>query len=199
MLIEHAGKSPTVHPSAWVAPTATIAGDVEIGPDSRVLFGAVLTADGGPIRVGSQCVIMENAVLRGTRAHSLNIEDRVLVGPRAYLTGCNVGDDAFLATGATVFNGACIGRRAEVRINGIVHLNSVLPEEALVPIGWIAVGDPATILSPDRHDEIWAIQEPLDFPNEVFGVDRSPQMMAEIMARYTRGLGRHTTDRIIED
>ena len=198
MLVEHAGKSPNVHPSAWVAATATIAGDVEIGPDSRVLFGAVLTADGGPIRVGCQCVIMENAVLRGTRAHPLDMGDRVLVGPRAYLTGCTVEDEAFLATGATVFNGARIGRRAEVRINGTVHLNSVLPDEALVPIGWVAVGDPVTVLSPDRHDEIWVIQEPLDFPKEVFGVERSPQMMVEIMARYTRGLGRHTTDRIID-
>ncbi len=198
MLIEHAGKSPRIHQSAWVAPNATISGDVEIGPETRVLFGAVLTADGGPIRVGSQCVIMENAVLRGTPKHPLRIGDRVLVGPRAYLSGCKVGDEAFLATGTAVFNGARIGRRAEVRINGTVHLKTVLPDEAVVPIGWVAVGDPATILSPDRHDEIWAIQERLGFPKEIFGVDRSPEMMTEIMARYTRSLTRHTADRIID-
>jgi carbonic anhydrase/acetyltransferase-like protein (isoleucine patch superfamily) len=182
-----------------VAPTATISGDVEVGPDSRVLFGAVLTADGGPIRIGSHSVIMENAVLRGTRLHPLNVGDRVLVGPRAYLTGCTVDDEAFLATGATVFNGARIGRRAEVRINGTVHLKTVLADEALVPIGWVAVGDPATILPADRHDDIWALQEPLDFPKVIFGVDRSPEMMAEIMTRYTKGLERHAADRIIDD
>lgn len=198
MLIEHGGKSPLIHESAWVAPNAIISGAVEIGPDTRVLFGAVLTADGGPIHVGSQCVIMENAVVRGTPKHPLTIGDRVLVGPRAYLSGCTVGDEAFLATGATVFNGARIGRRAEVRINGTVHLKTVLPDEAVVPINWVAVGDPATILSPERHDEIWAIQEQLDFPKEVFGVDRSPDMMAEITVRYTRSLTRHTADRIIE-
>jgi len=199
MLIEHTGNSPRIHPTAWVAPTATICGDVEVGRDSRVLFGAVLTADGGSIRIGSQCVVMENAVLRGIPRHPLSIGHRVLIGPRAYLTGCTVEDEAFLATGAAVFNGARIGRRAEVRVNGTVHLRTVLPDSALVPIGWVAVGDPATVLPPDRHDEIWAIQEPLDFPREVFGVDRSSGMMAEIMARYTRGLERHAADRIIEE
>jgi carbonic anhydrase/acetyltransferase-like protein (isoleucine patch superfamily) len=198
MVIEHAGKSPLIHESAWVAPGAIVSGDVEIGPESRILFGAVLTADGGPVRVGTQCVIMENAVLRGTLKHPLSIGSRVLVGPRAYLSGCTVNDETFLATGSTVFNGAVLGQRAEVQVNGTVHLKTVLPAGALVPIGWIAVGDPATILPPDRHEEIWAIQEQLDFPKEVFGVDRSPDMMAEIMARYAAGLARHTDDRIID-
>ncbi len=141
---------------------------------------------------------MENAVLRGTPRHPLTIGDRVLVGPGAYLSGCTVGDEAFLATGTAVFNGAQIGRRAEVRVSGIVHLKTVLPDEALVPIGWVAIGDPATILPPDHHEEIWAIQEQLDFPREIFGVDRSPDMMTEIMTRYTRGLTRHLADRIIQ-
>ncbi len=198
MLVEHDGKSPRIHESAWVAPNAVVSGDVEIGSDTRVLFGAVLTADGGAVRVGSRCVIMENAVLRGTRKHPLVIGHRVLVGPRSYLSGCEVGDEAFLATGSTVFNGARIGRRAEVRVNGTVHLKTVLPDEALVPIGWVAVGDPASIVPPDRHDEIWAIQEPLDFPQEIFGVERSSDMMTEIMARYTRSLASHAEDRIID-
>ncbi len=199
MLIEHAGNSPRIDPTAWVAPTATIAGDVEVGPESRVLFGAVLTADGGPVRIGSRCVVMENAVLRGTRKHPLTVGDRVLVGPRAYLTGCTVEDEAFLATGTAVFNGARIGSRAEVRVNGTVHLRTALPAGEVVPIGWVAVGDPARVLPPDRHDDIWAIQEPLDFPKEIFGVDRSPEMMAEIMDRYTRGLRSHRNDRIVEE
>jgi carbonic anhydrase/acetyltransferase-like protein (isoleucine patch superfamily) len=198
MLIEHNGKAPRVDPSAWVAPTATVVGDVEIGAETRVLFGAVITADGGPVRVGSRCVVMENAVLRGTPRHPLSIGDQVLVGPRAYLSGCTVSEQAFLATGASIFNGARVGARAEVRINGTVHLKTVLPAGATVPIGWVAVGDPARILPPDQHDAIWAIQQPLDFPGEVFGVERSSEMMTEIMDRYTRYLGRHKSDKIIE-
>lgn len=65
-----------------------------------------------------------------------------------YLTGYTVGDEAFLATGTAVFNGA------EIRINGTVHLKTVLPPEAVVPIGYVAVGDPVSVLSPDRRDEI---------------------------------------------
>lgn len=199
MLIEHAGQSPRIHPTAWVAPSATVVGDVEIGPESRVLFGAVLTADGGSVRVGSQCVVMENAVLRGTPRHPLRIGNRVLVGPRAYLSGCLIDDEAFLATGSTVFNDAHIGYQAEVRVNGTVHIKTYLPDGAVVPICWVAVGEPAKVLSPDRHDEIWALQEALDFPKEIFGVDRSPDMMTEIMSKYAGGLRSHTEDRVIED
>lgn len=198
MLIEHGGKAPRIHESAWIAPNATISGDVQIGAQTRVLFGAVVTADGGPVSIGNQCVVMENAVLRGTRKHPLHVSNRVLVGPHAYLSGCRVGNECFLATGAAVFNSARLGKRVEVRINGLVHLKTVLPDDAVVPIGWVAVGDPAEVLPPDEHDAIWAVQEPLDFPWEIFGVERGPEMMAQIMTRYTRALGEHRQDRIID-
>lgn len=199
MLVEHLGRSPRIHDSAWIAPSATVSGDVEIGPDTRVSFGAVLTAEGGPVRVGSQCVIMENAVLRGTPRHPLTIGNHVLVGPNAYLSGCSVGDEAFIATGAAVFNAASIGAKAEVRINGVVHLRTTLPDEGVVPIGWVAVGDPLSILPAGSSDDIWDKLRPLNFPKEVFGVDRSSEMMIEITSRYTDSLGKHKDDRIIED
>ncbi|MDJ0498273.1 MAG: gamma carbonic anhydrase family protein [Acidimicrobiia bacterium] len=198
MLIEHGGKTPRIHETAWIAPNATISGDVEIGANTRVLYGAVITAEGGPVEVGEQCVVMENAVLRGTRRHPLQISNRVLVGPHAHLSGCRVDEECFLATGAAVFNGARLGKRVEVRINGVVHLKTVLPDDGLVPIGWVAVGDPAEVLPPDDHDAIWAAQEPLDFPKQVFGVTRGPEMMTQIMARYTRALSEHQHDRIID-
>ena len=201
MLIEHRGVSPTLGKDVYVAPNAVISGDVTIGEGSGVMFGAVLTAEGGPIRIGRNCVIMETAVLRGAPSAPLTLGDNVLVGPRAYLTGCTVGANAFLATGATVFNQATVGERAEVRINGVVHLKTRLPADAMVPIGWIAVGDPAEILPPDAHDRIWAIQKPLGFPKAVFGVDRPPEgesLMPTIMPRYTRALRRHTGDRRLD-
>jgi carbonic anhydrase/acetyltransferase-like protein (isoleucine patch superfamily) len=95
-----------------------------------------------------KCVIMENAVVRGSKRHPVTVGNHVLVGPGAYLSGCAIGDCAFLATGARVFNGALIGARAEVRINATVHLLTNLPEDATVPVGWVAVGDPARILPP---------------------------------------------------
>lgn len=200
MLLEHRGKRPRVHESAYVAPTATICGDVTIGENSRVLFGAVVTAEGGAVEVGAECIVMENAVLRGAPKHPIRIGDHVLVGPRAYLTGCTVEDNVFLATGSTVFNGAVVGEGSEVRVNGVVHLRTVLMKDSLVPIGWVAVGDPAEILPPGEHERIWALQEPLDFPGTVFGVERGPveTMMPEMTRRYAKGLGEHRADRPLD-
>ena len=69
MEIRHRDVHPAVHPDAYVAPTAVLSGEVRVGPGSCVLHGAVLTADGGPVDVGANCVIMEHAVLRGTARH----------------------------------------------------------------------------------------------------------------------------------
>jgi carbonic anhydrase/acetyltransferase-like protein (isoleucine patch superfamily) len=199
MIIESQGKRPNVAPSARIAPTATICGDVTIQANCSIGFGTVLIAEGGPIKVGANSVIMDTAVLRGVRANPLTVGCNVLIGPRACLTGCTVADEAFLATGATIFNGAIIGRGAEVRINGTVHLRTVLPDGATVPIGWVAVGDPAHILPPEDHDAIWAIQQKLDFPRYVFGVNRDANgnsNMVEMMSRYSRALGRwHSGDK----
>lgn len=201
MFIEHRGKRPHIHHSAYIAPTATICGDVSIAENSCVLFGAVISAEGSPISIGSNCIVMENAVIRASPHHPTNIKNNILIGPRAYLTGCTVEDNAFLATGVTVFNGAKIGTRAEVRINGVVHLKTVLLPDTTVPIGWIAVGDPAEILPPSEHDRIWAIQKELDFPKEVFGQERAADgetIMPEVARRYTRALLRHKEDTVLD-
>jgi carbonic anhydrase/acetyltransferase-like protein (isoleucine patch superfamily) len=199
VLIEHRGERPRVHPTAYVAPTAVVCGDVTIGEDTRVLFGAVITAEGGPVAIGARCVIMENAVVRGAPKHPCRIGDHVLIGPRAYLTGCTIDDECFLATGATVFNGAITKRGSEVKINGLLHVNSVLPPDASVPIGWVAVGDPAQMFPPEANEEIWAIQRTLDFPRTVFGIRREDFLMPDVMARYTRALGRHRDDRVLPE
>ena len=201
MIIDHAGKSPSIATTARIAPGAVVCGDIAIGENTSVGFGAILTAESGPIEIGRNCVIMDTAVLRGVRGSPLRIADNVLVGPRAYLTGCIIEEDVFLATGATVFNGSIIGRGAEVRINGIVHIRTVLPEGAIVPLGWIAIGNPAQILPPEKHDEIWAIQRELNFPKHVWGVERRPDgqsLMPDIMSRYAAALRRwHEKDRQI--
>jgi carbonic anhydrase/acetyltransferase-like protein (isoleucine patch superfamily) len=196
MLLEHNGERPKVHSTAYVAPNATLCGDVTLGKDSRVMFGAVLTAEGGPVRIGETCVVMENAVIRGTKRHPTSIGDNCVVGPRAHLVGCQVADNAFLATGSTIFNGASVGESAEVRVNGTVHLRTVLPAEAVVPIGWVAVGEPAEVLAPGEHERIWELQELLDFPGTVFGVERGPAgtMMPELTRRYAGALGAHLED-----
>lgn len=69
MLVEHQGKAPKIHSSACVAPTAVVCGAVHVEADARILFGAVLTAEDGEIRVGERTVIMENALIRGRARH----------------------------------------------------------------------------------------------------------------------------------
>ena len=192
MLIEHQGARPRVAASAYVAPTAVLCGDVEVGPDCRILFGAVLTAEDGAVRLGERCIVMENAVVRGRAGHPAQIGDRVLIGPHAHVNGAQVGDEAFVATGASLFPGSRLGAGAEIRINGVLHVNSSLPAGAEVPIGWIAVGDPATMFPPGAHDEIWAIQRTLDFVGTVSGVDTGTlggeSAMSALTATYARAL-----------
>jgi carbonic anhydrase/acetyltransferase-like protein (isoleucine patch superfamily) len=197
MLVEHRGKRPSVDPSAYVAPNAVLCGDVRVGQDSRVLFGAVVTAEDGSVEIGARCVIMENALVRGRSAHPVKLGDDVLVGPHAHVNGTVVGDGCFLATGTSLFPGARLGRNVEVRINAVVHVNTVLEDEALVPIGWVAVGDPARVLPPSEHDEIWRIQKALDFPRTVYGLPREASAR-ERMERQAEWFGAHRDDEILD-
>lgn len=134
MLFEHRDRRPYIHETAFVAPTAVVCGDVTVGPNSQVTFGAVLVAQGNPIVIGTQSIIGENAIIRATAKYPVRIGDYVRVGPNAALYGCTLEDEVFLATGVTVFQGARVRKQAEVRINGVVHVKSVLPPGAVVPI-----------------------------------------------------------------
>lgn len=196
MLIEHRGHAPTVDPTAYVAPTAVVCGNVGVGAHTRVLFGAVITAEDGNVEVGTRCVVMENALLRGRAKHPTRLGDDVLVGPHAHVNGAVVGDGGFLATGSSVFPGARLGRDVEVRINGVVHVNTVLEDGAMVPIGWVAVGDPTQILPPSEHEQIWSIQQTLDFPGTVYGITRETSAK-ERMRRQSEWFAAHAGDRIV--
>lgn len=196
MLIAHAGKAPRVDPSAWVAPDATICGDVEVAAGARVLHGARIVGEaGGRITIGRDVIVMENAVLRAGPRHACSIGDHCLIGPNAHVTGAAIEDQCFIATGAAIFHGAVIGKGTGVRIGAVVHIKTKLPPNSMVPIGWIAVGDPAQILSPDKHEEIWAVQQKLNFFEWVYGVDpATPDRMVEVTRRLSAALGKHRDD-----
>jgi carbonic anhydrase/acetyltransferase-like protein (isoleucine patch superfamily) len=200
VLIEHQGKRPSIDPTAYVAPTAVICGDVTIGPRTHVSYGAVVEAHGSPVRIGTQCVVRENLNIRSTSRNAVEIGDYVLIGPHASLKGCTIENECFLATGAKIFQGARVGRRTEVRIDGVVHVRSVLPPESLLPIKWVAVGDPAQLLSPDRHEEIDRILGKMQFAQEVYGLERQSGSgvdmdMKEVTRQITSGLADHCDDR----
>jgi carbonic anhydrase/acetyltransferase-like protein (isoleucine patch superfamily) len=196
MLIEHRGAAPQVDPSAYVAPNAVLCGDVRVAAGARILFGAVLTAEDGSVEVGERSVVMEHALVRGRAAHPARVGDDVLVGPHAHVNGATIERGCFVATGASLFPGARAGAGSELRINAVLHVNSVLAAGTTIPIGWVAVGDPARLFSPDRHDEIWAIQRELDFPGTVYGLPRDAPAR-ELMASQSAWFGAHRDDRLL--
>uniref|UniRef100_UPI000A3A8735 gamma carbonic anhydrase family protein n=1 Tax=Streptomyces africanus TaxID=231024 RepID=UPI000A3A8735 len=185
--------------SAYVAPTAVLCGAVVLGERSRVLHGAVLTAEDGEVRVGSDVVVMENALVRGRARHPAVIGDAVLVGPHAHVNGATLEDEVFVATGACVFPGAVASAGSELRIHSVLHVNSVLPPGTVLPIGWIAAGAPrARLFAPGEHDELWQVQEALDFPGTVYGIPRGTSMR-EVMARQAAFYGAHRDDVTLDD
>jgi carbonic anhydrase/acetyltransferase-like protein (isoleucine patch superfamily) len=138
---------------------------------------------------------MENAVVRETKRHDCRIGDNCLIGPNAHVVGCTVDHHTLIATGASVFHGARVGARSEIRINAVVHIKTHLLEGSTVSIGWIAVGEPARFLPPEQHEEIWALQRPLDFPGWVYGLDRGdPDLMIAITTRLSEEMGGATSD-----
>lgn len=203
MIICHLNKKPTIDESAFIAPNAVICGDVVIGRNVRVMYGAQIIAESSPVVIGDHCIILENAVIRGTDGFPVTIGNYCLVGPNAHLAGCTIEDYVFVATGASVFHGAVLKTGSEVRINGVVHLKTILPEDATVPINWIAVGNPVKILPPDKHNEIWEVQKPLNFPLTVYGVDRpksgEPNNMASICNVMSERLKSHCNDEVVDD
>ncbi len=201
MLIKHENNKPILHESAYIAHNATICGKVKIGKNSRIMFGVTIIAEGGKITIGDNCVILENAVLRSTSKFDLHIENNVLIGPHAHVVGSTIENNVFIATGASIFHGSVLKEEAEVRINGVVHIKSVLEKGTTVPIGWIAVGTPAQVFPPDKHDKIWMIQEKLNFPLSVYGVDRNgdgESIMPAIMEYMSNRLKSHKEDEVIE-
>lgn len=197
VFVRHRLKSPKVAESAYIAPTAVLCGDVTVGPHSRVLFGAVVTAEGGPVEIGAHCVIMENAVVRGVPQHPTRLGDHVLVGPHASLAGCVVEGDSRIATGAVVYNGARLEVGAEVEFHGVVYVNTVLPSGVAVPMGWFAGGDPAELVAPGDWERIRELIGPLDYPGTVFGAAGTHDGVSDIAQRYARGLALHHRDTVL--
>ena len=197
LFVRHRLRDPKVAESAYIAPNAVLCGDVTVGPHSRVLFGAVVTAEGGPVEIGENCVIMENTVIRGVPQHAARLGDHVLVGPHASLTGCVVEGDTRIATGAVVFNGSRIEVGAEIEFHAVVYVNTVVPAGTAVPMGWLAAGDPAELLGPDERARIRDVMGPLDYSGTVFGVAGGDSVVPDIARRYARALALHSRDTIL--
>jgi carbonic anhydrase/acetyltransferase-like protein (isoleucine patch superfamily) len=174
MLIRHRSHEPSVDPTAWVAPNATLIGDVVVGPGARIMYGAVLDAEGSRVTVGASCVVAEHAVLRATAVSDVDapvwLGDHVFVGPHATVLGASVSRCAYLAAGATVLQRSAVGAGACVAVGAFVHAKAVLPEEFFVPPHTTAIGDPARVYPPDQVEDVTAAIRDVGFASVAFGV-----------------------------
>lgn len=137
MIQSYKGVAPRIHPSAWVHPMATIIGDVELGAEVSVWPGAVLRGDCGPIRIGARSNIQDGSVCHTTGGRSeLVVGERVTVGHRVILHGCQIGDDCLIGMGSTLLDNAVVPSRS------LVAAASLLPVGRVYEAGLIA-GTPA--------------------------------------------------------
>ncbi len=201
MILSSGTKKPKIHPSAYVAPSATVSGDVTIEADCAVLHGAVLSSEGAPILLGTSSVVMENAVLKASGGKAmqfpLRIGARCIVGPGAYVVGATVAAGCFIAAGAKVFNGATMAEGTSVALGGIVHVRTHLASGQHVPMQHVAFGDPATIYPPDRAGEV---RERLGFFETVFNIPQSDDVRAKAASAYAAFLrASHAQDAIVDD
>jgi gamma-carbonic anhydrase len=137
MIITYRGKTPKIHPSAFVAPTAVLIGDVEVGEESSIWFGTVLRGDNGPIRVGKRTSVQDNAVLHVTTL--TQIDDDVTIGHAAVMEDCHVKQHALIGSNAVLLNGCVIGEGALVAAGSVVGENVEIPDRVL------AAGAPAKV------------------------------------------------------
>lgn len=139
--------APSVHPEAWVAPGAVLAGAVTVGAGSSVWYAAVLRADLDVVVLGERTNIQDGAVLHADPGFPLRLGDGVSVGHRAVLHGCTVGDDVLVGMGAVVLNGAVIGA------GSLIAAGAVVLEGTQVPAGSLVAGVPAKVRRELRPDE----------------------------------------------
>ena len=148
MFLSFCGKVPRNEGAAFVAPNATVQGDVILKAGSTVWYGAVLRGDDGQLIIGENSNVQDNAVIHTEKGFPCVVEDNVTVGHAAVLHGCTVKSGALIGMGAIVLNGAVVGE------NAIVGAGSLVAEGKTVAPGTLVVGTPARFVRNLTEEEI---------------------------------------------
>jgi len=157
-IISYKGITPRIHPTAFIAPTAVVIGNVEIGPDSSVWFGAVLRGDNPevPIEVGARTSIQDNCVLHVSDRAPTVVGDDVTVGHGAVFESCQIGSGSLIGMNAVLLHEAVIGE------SSIVGASSLVPERLEVPPRSLVVGVPARVRRELSDEAVKALLESAD-------------------------------------
>ena len=126
----------------WIAPDATLIGDVRVGRNAGFWFGVVIRGDNEPITIGADTNVQEHTVMHTDPSFPLTIGEGCTIGHRAMLHGCTIGDNSLIGMGAIVLNGARIGNNSLVGAGALVTENKVFPDNSLI------VGSPARVIRP---------------------------------------------------
>lgn len=133
MLIRLGSRTPRISPhGTWIAPTATLIGDVVLEDEASVWFGAVLRADNEPIQIGRRTNVQDLCVLHTDPGFPLTVGANCIVGHHATLHGCVVGDESLIGIGAIVLNGARVGQRCLIGAGALVSEGVEIPDRSLV-------------------------------------------------------------------
>ena len=163
------GRSPRVSASAWIAPTATLVGDVTVEDEASVWYGAVLRADFGPIIVRRGANVQDGSVLHGGADPVTEVGEGATIGHLCVVHGCVIGAEALIGNGATVLDGAVIGARA------LVAAGATVPPGLAVPDGMLAVGVPARVAGEVRGGALRWVQT-------------NPEVYRELARRHAAGV-----------
>ncbi|HJW02680.1 MAG TPA: gamma carbonic anhydrase family protein [Azospira sp.] len=152
-LYELGEKKPQLGSDAWIAPNATVIGDVRLGANASIWWNAVLRGDNDPISIGDNSNIQDGSVLHTDEGVPLTIGRDVTVGHLVMLHGCTVGDGSLIGIGSIILNRAVIGKSC------IVGANTLIPEGKVFPDRVLIVGSPGKVVRELSDDEVAKLQK----------------------------------------
>jgi carbonic anhydrase/acetyltransferase-like protein (isoleucine patch superfamily) len=186
VLIERNGEAPRVHASARIASSATVVGNVEIGARAYVDHGVVIESSGPLVELAGEVIVFAGSIIRSVGGSSrpafpVRIGARTLVSPLCVLTGCEIGRNCYVASGALLMQGARLGDHVRVGAGAIVHATTVLPERARVGMRHVAVPTENGFLSTADVEQARKAVAAIDFFETAFGTGDEDQ--AELHAQ----------------
>ena len=153
MIMRFKGMSPRIAETAFVADSADIIGDVELGSHSSIWFNAVIRGDQNKIEIGNRTSIQDGVIIHADPENGVQVGDNVSVGHGAVLHGCKIEENVIIGMNSTVLNGAEIGK------NSIVGANALVPQGKKFPPNSLIIGVPGAVKRETNEEDIEAIQE----------------------------------------
>jgi len=156
MLGKYKKKKPKIDKTSFIAPSADVIGDVTVGEESSIWFGASVRADEQAIEIGKRTSIQDNCSVHVCPHHPTIIKDDVTVGHNAVIHGCTVNSNCIIAIGSVLLNGCIIGK------NSVIGAGAVVMENQKIPPNSLAVGIPAKVVKRLMPADVKKIKENAD-------------------------------------